>query len=251
MLFRSYALRFTPWDDGRLSIQAGKFATVFGRWVTRHLSWDNPFVTAPLIYENPLPVEESSAPYLPFRGRRGMNKSEYVPVIWGPDYASGVSAAGSLGQFDYAAEMKNTALAAHPESWDATRVGFSYPTFSARMAYRPNNSWNLGVSASDGAYLDPEAAPTLPPGRDIGDYHETAVAEDVTYEYHHLQFWAEFHETRFELPSLSDGRSFGYFLEAKYKFTPQLFGAVRWNQQFFNTISNGLYDAVEIGRAHV
>ena len=45
-----YAVRYTPWNDGRLSLQAGQFATVVGRWVTRHLSWQTPFVSAPLIY---------------------------------------------------------------------------------------------------------------------------------------------------------------------------------------------------------
>src|ERR1051326_5533257 len=39
-----YALRYTPWEDGRLSLQVGQFATVVGRWVERHLSWSNPFI---------------------------------------------------------------------------------------------------------------------------------------------------------------------------------------------------------------
>jgi len=47
-----YALRITPWQDGRFTLQAGKFATVIGNWVPRHLSWDNPFINAPLVYEN-------------------------------------------------------------------------------------------------------------------------------------------------------------------------------------------------------
>jgi len=45
-----YALRFTPWDDRRFNLQLGKFATVVGNWVQRHLSWENPFVDAPLVY---------------------------------------------------------------------------------------------------------------------------------------------------------------------------------------------------------
>src|SRR5277367_4880154 len=44
-----YALRITPWSDDRFSFQAGKFATVVGNWVPRHLSWDNPFIGAPLV----------------------------------------------------------------------------------------------------------------------------------------------------------------------------------------------------------
>src|SRR5436853_5228148 len=44
-----YALRFTPWDDSRFNLQVRKFATVVGNWVPRHLSWENPFVNAPLV----------------------------------------------------------------------------------------------------------------------------------------------------------------------------------------------------------
>jgi hypothetical protein len=51
--------------------------------------------------------------------------------------------------------------------------------------------------------------------------------------------WAEFYEARFEVPNVGDADTFAYYVEAKYKFTPQLFGAVRWNQQLFNTINNG------------
>jgi predicted porin len=38
---------------------------------------------------------------------------------------------------------------------------------------------------------------------------------------------------------VGDADTFAYYLEAKYKLTPQLFGAIRWNQQFFGTVSEG------------
>src|SRR3954454_24101708 len=47
MRLDEYALRFTPWDDGRLNIQVGQFATVIGNWMSRHLSWENPFINGP------------------------------------------------------------------------------------------------------------------------------------------------------------------------------------------------------------
>src|ERR1700747_246835 len=117
-----YALRITPWDDGRFNLQIGKFATVIGNWVRRHLSWENPFVNAPLVYENITPVSDKSAPLSPldFVRRFDNGKYEFNPVIWGPDYASGVSVSGQLGQFDYAAEIKDSSLAARPESWSLT-----------------------------------------------------------------------------------------------------------------------------------
>ncbi len=235
-----YALRYTPWEDGRLSVQVGQFATVVAKWVERHLSWDNPFIAAPLVYEYALPLEDYGAPEIPYDGALHDEKYEYIPIIWGPSYASGVSVAGKFAQFEYAAEVKNAALSSRPESWPITRRGFLHPTVSGRLGFRPDAAWNFGLSASQGAYHRPEALSTLPPGRGIGAYHQYHLAQDVSFAWRHFQLWAEFHQTRFELPRLGDGDTFGYFLEAKYKFTPQLFGAVRWNQQFFDEVPDGV-----------
>lgn len=241
-----YALRITPWDDGRFTLQIGKFATVVGNWVPRHLSWENPFVNAPLVYENITAISDKSAPLSPFDFIRRFDhgKYEFNPVIWGPDYASGVSVSGRLGQFDYAAELKNSSLSGRPESWSLTEIGLSDPSFNARVGFRPNQIWNFGVSAGEGSYFRPEAESTLPRGRDIDDYREFVLGQDASFALHHLQIWAEFYEARFEVPRVGDADTFAYYLEAKYKFTPQLFGAVRWNQQIFATIDNGIGSSI-------
>ena len=237
-----YALRITPWEDGRVNLQAGTFATVVGNWVPRHLSWENPFINAPLIYENVTPIRDKSAPFSPLGFIQGLyyyEKYAFNPVIWGPSYASGFSVSGRLGRFDYAAEMKNASLSSRPESWHVTEVGFENPTFSGRAGFRPNEAWNFGLSASEGPYFRPEAESTLAPGRDIGDYREFVLGQDASFAWRHLQLWAEFYEARFEVPRVGDADTFAYYVEAKYKFTPQLFGAIRWNQQLFATISDG------------
>ena len=244
-----YALRVTPWEDGRFSLQVGKFATVIGRWVQRHLSWDNPFLNAPLIYENITAVEARLAPA--FTGDLDADlldaKYEYNPVIWGPSYTSGVSVAGRIGFFDYAFEFKNAALASRPETWDATRTGFSDPTGSGRLGFRPHARWNFGLSGSIGSYFEEEAKPTLPPGRSLSDYQEILIAQDASFEWHHVQIWAEFHEARFQVPLVGNADVFGYFFEVKYKFTPQFFGAMRWNQQLYATVPNGAGEEVPWG----
>ncbi|PYI58516.1 MAG: hypothetical protein DMC60_12660 [Verrucomicrobia bacterium] len=237
-----YALRITPWQDGRFSLQIGKFATVVGNWVPRHLSWDNPFINAPLVYENVTAIQDKYAPYSPLYfvyGPYYYAKYSFNPVIWGPSYASGISVAGKLGRFDYAVEMKNTSLSSRPESWNVTENGFENPTFSGRLGLRPNEAWNFGVSASEGSYFRREAEPTLPPGRDIDDYREFVLGQDASFAWHHLQVWAEFYEARFEVPRVGNADTFAYYIEAKYKFTPQFFGALRWNQQLFGTVSDG------------
>ena len=242
-----YFLRYTPFDSPWVSLQAGKFATVVGNWVQRHFSWDNPFVNAPLPYENVTGIWDSAPPYnvdvLLIWGHVGeydfgvySDKYLRLPVIWGPSYASGFSVSGTVGKFDYAAEIKNSALASRPESWQLTNVGFENPTFSTRVGCRPNEMWNAGFSASAGSYLAPGAKRFLPPGRGLDDYRELVLAQDVSFAWRHWQIWAEFYETRFEVPGIGNADTFAWYLETKYKITPQLFGAVRWNQQLFGTV---------------
>jgi hypothetical protein len=245
-----YALRFTPWKDGQFSLQVGKFATVVGNWVPRHLPWENPFINAPLVYENVTAVSDKIAPrsasYFVYRYQG--EKYEFNPVIWGPSYASGVSVSGRLGMFDYAGEMKNASLSSRPESWSVTSIGFEHPSFAARLGFRPNQAWTFGVSMADGVYLRPEAEPTLPPGRDIGDYRELVLGQDASFAWHHLQLWAEVYEARFEIPRVGDADTLAYYFEAKYKFTPQLFGAVRWNQQIFGSVDGGRKGSLRWGQ---
>ena len=115
-------------------------------------------------------------------------------------------------------------------------MGFDNPAVDARFGYRPNEAWNFGVSAGEGPYFRTEAERTLPRGRDIDDYREFVVGQDASFALHHFQLWAEFYEARFVVPRVGNADTFAYYLEAKYKFTPQLFGAIRWNQQIFGKI---------------
>lgn len=246
------ALRLTPWADGRLNLQVGKFATVVGTWVSRHGSWENAFVTAPLPYENltgiwdtkPAPsgatlLEWAHIRPASIRGFVPGDRSLRVPILWGPSYASGVAVSGRLGKIRYAAELKNASLASRPSTWDATRGQWNQPTFSGRVGYQPNQMWDLGVSASTGSYLRESARPVLPAGRSFRDYREVVTAQDVGFAWHHWQLWAEIFEARFEIPGVTHADTVSYYAEAKYKFTPQFFGALRWNQQLFSTIPDG------------
>jgi hypothetical protein len=245
-----YALRVTPWDDGRFNLQVGKFATVVGNWVQRHHSWENPFITAPLPYENftaisdmvvPLSAEDFVNEFTP------NERYEHNPVIWGPNYTTGVSAAVKFGKIDLAVEVKNAALAARPGSWNALDSGFTQPTVSGRAGFRPNEAWNFGFSASSGPYYRPETASILPRGRDIEDFRELLLGQDISYAVHHWQFWAEFYEARFEVPRTGDADTFAYYIEAKYKFTPQFFAALRWNQQLFGTVNDNAGQSLRWG----
>jgi hypothetical protein len=244
-----WALRYTPWKDGRINLQAGRFATVVGNWTARHGAWSNPFITAPLPYEHLTGMWDTEAirssgvllqwshvrPGLP-ASVTAIEKSLRIPIIWGPAYSTGFAVSGDIGRFRYAAEAKLGSLSSRPEAWLHGREQRHHPTFGARLAYRPNQMWDVGVSASRGSYLREFAGRTLAAGHSRGDYRQLVVAQDVTFAWHHLQIWGEIYVSRFEIPKVGDADTLAYYVEAKYKFTPRFFGALRWNQQLFDRI---------------
>ena len=259
--FDEYALRFSPADGGVLSVQVGKFATVVGNWTLRHSSWDNPFITAPLPYANLTGIWDAIAarssdvvlawasvrPH-PTSGGEYLNKNLSVPIVWGPSYASGAAVFGGLGKFNYAVELKNASLSSRPEVWDAAQTQWQHPTWSSRLGYRPNQMWNLGVSASAGTYLRPLAAPTIAAGHALDDYREVVFGQDIGFAWHQMQFWAECYEARYAIPRVGNADTIAYYAETKLKFTPQFFVALRWNQQVFSTLRDRLGEAVRWGR---
>lgn len=256
-----YALRYDLLDRGRLTLQAGQFATVVGRWVQRHGSWENAFVTAPLAYNNLTAIWDSAAArstetLLAWAHLRPVSTpaGEYadkhlrLPILWGPSYASGASAFGTLGRWDYAAEIKNAALSSPPDRWNVDREGWNHPTFSARLGYRPNLMWNLGWSASTGSYLRPAAIPSLASGYGLSDYRQTTLIQDIGFAWRHWQLWAEFAHARFQVPRVGAADTFAAFAEVKYKFTPRVSGALRLNRQTFGDLTDSRARAVPWGR---
>lgn len=230
-----YYLRLSPLGDDRLNIQAGKFATVFGNWTPRHLSWDNPFVNAPLPYEDVLAMSDRSVPPSPaaMLNRRNIadKKADWVPLLWGPSYASGLSISGRLDWFDYAMEIKNASISSRPDAWDLTQRNFDHPTFTTRLGARPSPEWSFGTSFSHGSYLLDEANRSA---------DQTTFGLDAGYQHHHWQLWGEVMYSNFEVPNVGDAECVFYYLEAKYKITAQLFAALRWNQSFFGDVPDGL-----------
>lgn len=224
-----FAIRFTPWHDGRLNLQAGQFATVVGQWVHRHSAWQNAFISAPLIYENPTRLTDLFSRSNPLFLTRSFSREGYYynPVIWGASYTSGFAASGSWRQFQWAAELKNAALMSRPELWSLWDKNFEKPTVSGRIEWHPDLRWKFGVSASHGNW-----AGTGTSFEPVNDYQQRLVMFDVSYEYRFLQIWAEYAISTFSYPGLdSDLDTHVWFIEARYKLTPRLFLAVRWNEQ--------------------
>ena len=232
-----YLIKFKP-TQGLLEIEMGKFATIIGNWVVRHDAWQNPFVSAPLPYEFFTGIGDSQIPKFKYGSFSGGGALPYAynPIIWGPGYATGAAVAGRSGQIEYAFEVKNAGPSSRPEYWSPAAQNFKYPSTSMRLGFRPDMRMHLGFSVSDSIYLAPDAAKTIPEGRRYRDYRELLLGEDFSFEWHRVQVWAELFEARFAIPHVGAARCIAGYVEARYQFTPQFFGAVRFNRQVFSPL---------------
>lgn len=234
-----YFVVWKPMDRDLINVRAGKFATAFGAWTTRRLSWDNPFITAPAAYSDMLPVTDRlAAPLAGFKSRRNgvENRQTWVPILWGPSYATGVSIFGRTEQLDYALEVKNAAISSRPDAWEATQNGWDTTTYTGRLGWRPAPEWNFGTSFSHGPYMLEESQPTLPAGRSYRDYDQTTFGVDAGYSHGHWQLWGELMKSRFEVPNVGGVRVVSGFIEAKRKLAAATWMAARWNQSLFGDI---------------
>ncbi len=236
-----YYLQLRLASQDEVNLRLGKFATAFGSWPKRNLSWDNPLITAPMAYEDMLPMTDSFAPggLAGFAARRDMpdNKQDWVPIVWGPSYATGISLFGRVDVFEYAFEVKNAGIASRPQAWDGVQDGFrTNPTFTGRVGLRPSPEWTLGTSFSHGPYMQDFAARTLPVGTGVNDFTQTTWGIDAGYAHRKWQLWSELIAARFEVPRVGNVDVLSGFVEAKYKITPQLWAATRWNQAFFSDV---------------
>lgn len=237
----AYALRWTPgtW----LSLAVGKRPTGFGAWAPRHRSWENPLVTAPLPYDQATTVADAAAPAGPaaFLVRQQVfdKKALWLPMVWGPSYTSGVSAAGRAGRLEWTAEVRNRALSSRPETWGFEDTGLRAPTVSGRLGLTPEPAWRLGVSASHGPYLEDAAEPTLPPGRDVEHYAQTVAAADASWAHGRWEVWSELLLARFDVPNVGDADVLGWYVEAKRKLGARFWAAARFGQLLFGEIPDG------------
>src|SRR5207237_2827257 len=113
--------------------------------------------------------------------------------------------------FEYAAELKNAAVASRPQSWDD--VNYDRPAVDLRVGLRPNEAWRFGFSAAEGSYLRSKVLEDLPPDRGLGDYQQFVLGQDISYARGHLQLWAEAFESRFEVPFIGNLDTFAYYIE--------------------------------------
>jgi hypothetical protein len=253
-----YYTQLTPFDTPVLNFKGGKFQTAFGQWTNRHFSTQNSLINAPMMYGQMTSVTDGNdgagiAPNttsMVARKNVAPPVTKWIPIVWGPSYASGFQLNGTVGtlqQLDWAFEMKNASLSSRPQEWDLWNRGFNYPTFTGRAGYRPDAAWNIGVSGSSGSYISQAAydrfSTTSKAGSSIGESRQNVVGTDISYAHGPIELWSEFAWSQYEVPDARLGKAVGnigaysYFIESKWKFMPQFWLSGRWNQQLYSNVT--------------
>ncbi|MDQ8191332.1 hypothetical protein [Roseibacillus persicicus] len=239
-------LRYQPFGDNTLNLQAGKFPTFVGNWTPNHNYYDDPFLLAPLPYaaingintqnpndHSPSAIEARASADTPNIHRA---KENWSSLIWGPSYSNGFAAFGSTEHWDYAFEVKNTALGSNPDEWHLGEGDFAEPTFSGRIGYRPDAAWAFGLSGSYGPYLDADASDKWAPGISRDDFYQTLIGLDARWAHHDWILSGEAFYANYNALG-EDLQSFSYYLQARYKAAPGFWLAGRFGQTFSNEVT--------------
>ncbi|MEO8006358.1 MAG: hypothetical protein ABI771_15695 [Betaproteobacteria bacterium] len=236
-----YFLQYRASSAGQLNLRAGKYATVFGSWAPRSLAWENPLITAPGPYDTLIPITSGAAPASPaaFATRRDVPavKATWSPIIWGAAYGTGAAVLGRIGDFEYAAELKNVALSSPPDTWDGLDYGFqSRPATTLHLGYLPAPEWTLGASVSRGPYLQDSARASLPGGASLNDFYQTTWGLDAGYAHRDWQVWSELIHAAFDVPRVGQVNVLSGYVEVRYKINAEFWTVVRANQSWFGDV---------------
>lgn len=247
-------VRFRPWQQHDLNIQAGRIPPVFGLYSRRGYGGDNPLIGWPLAYQSlttlradrvpataaalvsvrgrgwrlRYPTEPVTGPAPAFDPARANEYERGLPLVSSSRWDTGVEgryAAGSL-EFDAAFTVGSLSNPRVREDNGGKQV-------AARAAWRPLPGLALGLSAARGAFLSDAAVDLLGSTSPSSRFTQRAVGVDVEASAGHWLVRGEIIRSAWTLPSDDDplladpitARSSS--VEGRYRLHPRFYVAAR------------------------
>jgi hypothetical protein len=242
-------LRYTLKPSWNLNVQAGRFGSPFGQWLSRNYADRNPLAGFPLIYSYRTSLNSAVVPRniedifyyreispIPGSSLYG-TRSSWLPLV---DFAYpvGVMLSGNSTKLDYRIALVNSSI--------SNPLTINQP--GQRLQWVGGAGWaifpgmRLGASLAEGPYLDGSTSANLPTGKSLRDYAQRALNLEFEYALHHLEAYAEFLFTDFQVPNVPHRLGAkGYYVELKHTWHPRFFTALRWNQVLFSPAAHSGY----------
>jgi hypothetical protein len=220
-------------EAAALDLKLGKFAPPLGNFLPRHQPKQNPLVTWPLPYDHIVTFMQPSDTAAAVLNRRDRpDVKDWRVPIHREVYGWGGQLSGEWAPATWAVAVTNSA----PGTWAFDWTG-DVPTIYLRGTWAVDATTTLGASFSKGAY-NKDDADGIPAGRDAEDFPQTLAGVDLQWASGDLDVFAELIWTCFEAPRVDDLELLSWYVEAKYTFTPGLFGAARLAQMAFGEIED-------------
>jgi hypothetical protein len=251
--FRPYALYFRvrPWATRSFDVQVGRIPPVFGAYSRHVYGTDNRLIGQPLAYQYLTSLRTDAVPasadeLLTMRGRGWRTNYSVgspaelpgVPIISAYQWDVGIEASANTQRIDAAVALTSGTLS-YPRVDDDN----DGRQISARLGWKPLVGMVIGGSYAHGEWLNGALRNQLSPV--IGDQHfpQEAWGLDAEYSRDYWVIRAELIRSRWRLPQLAAPvidrplDATAGFVEGRYRLTPRVFAAARYDGLTFSKIS--------------
>jgi hypothetical protein len=224
LLYAAY-VRFEDIGGSPVSAHLGLIPTTVGTFAPRTYSDRNPLVGVPLLY-NHHSVLQPGAPQGSVDELLAMRDTRShwgLPVIYDNCWNTGAEVYGQVGAFDWSLGLLSGSVS-QPTRDQQKQV----PQATGRLAWYSGPGLVIGLNGYWGPYLlDDEPGITYPDGRSNRDYTNGGVGYDLYWSSRFLEVHSEAFWALWEHPQLPDLKAVSGYVEAKYKFVPRWYAAVR------------------------
>jgi hypothetical protein len=265
---RPYALylRYRPWEQLPIDIQAGRVPPTFGAFSRRNYPSDNVLIGYPLAYQyltslrpDAIPAGADELFEMRARGWRSSfsigdpEPDRGLPLATAFHWDTGVQVHVEKPWADGTIAVTTGSLA-NPRVRDDNNGR----QIAGRVAVRPLAGLQIGVSGSRAAFLTRDAA--MAAGVSSRDFPQTATGLDLEYSRDYYLVRVEAILNTWRLPTIAEPlRANGISIEGRYRFRPGWHAAVRVDHLGFNRIEGdagaSAWDApvtrVEIGGGYL
>jgi len=240
-----FYLRFRPFEQRDIDIQAGRIPSTFGAFARRAYSTDNPLIGYPLAYQYLTSLRYDALPatvddLFRMRGRGWLSSfplGDRTPEPGMPlanvfRWDTGVQAHGSAGIVEAAASITAGSLA-HPVFHENN----GGKQLAARVSVKPEAGLIAGVSASRAPYVTSGTAAAA--SASARNFVQTVFGADLEYSRHHYLLRFEALSAAYDLATIEPRlRALATMVEGRYKLTPRIHAAARIDHLGFNTITS-------------
>lgn len=243
-------VRVRPWPQRRFDLQAGRIPPTFGAMTRSSYGSGNILIGQPLAYQYLGSIRTDALPansddLLRMRGRGWLSNfpvgnpdpAPGVPIVNTNRWDTGVQVHGVVHMFEWTGSLSKGSLS--DPQWSDTNSG---QQLAGRLVARPHPAWQLGASASTGAWINQSLETQVPQPAQVTDARQVAFGGDAEYSAGALLVRSEIIRSTWDMPQVttpvidSPLTATSVLVEGRYKIAPGFYVALRGDRVDYSEI---------------